>query len=106
MSGGSYSYICWKGSSDIGGYRQEVGRMAARLDGLGYHVIAADTRAVLAKLDELDAMLSPMERPWRAIEWWDSHDWGEDQAREWLDEYMARRFPTVDAIPPWRRNPG
>ena len=78
--------------------------MAHRLDGLGYHLVAADTREILARLDAIAPLLVRLEKPWKAIEWWDSCDWCEETARRDVDEYMAERFPGVNATPPWRRS--
>ena len=103
MSGGSYSYLCFKDSSDIGQNMGDLEAMARRLDEMGHHVIAADSREVRAMLDVVQARLTRMHDVWHAVEWRDSGDYGADQAEEACALYMASRFPGVQPQSPWRR---
>jgi hypothetical protein len=87
MSGGSYDYLCFK-ADDLSGRRGTVEEMAQRLEGLPYaSPAAADTRRVLALLDEARALAERLSDVWHAVEWWDSGDYGEDDAREAIAKY-------------------
>lgn len=82
MSGGSYNYLCFN-TDDIGSRRSDLAAMAERLEGLEWagHAAAA-TRRLVVLLDQAAREASSLRDVWYAIEWWDSCDWGEDQARE------------------------
>lgn len=103
MSGGSYDYLC-----DAAGDVEDLGRkvfrlreMAARLDGIDADGHAAcDTREVLAIIAALEHASKRLREVWRAVEWWDSCDIGEDQAMKALVEYeQARSAEEIDAGP-------
>jgi hypothetical protein len=82
MSGGSYKYLYFQ-VSELGGNRGELESMAARLDGLPYAAqAAAATRRILEAISD-----EKLAAVWRAVEWWDSGDYGEDQVREAVAEY-------------------
>lgn len=88
MSGGSYNYLCFKDADDILGRIQDLRDMANRLDGLCPEA-AAETRAIFdgprslyAELEKRIERLGPL---WKAVEWRDSSDWGQDQ----LDQAIA-----------------
>lgn len=77
MSGGSYDYLCFK-ADDLSGRRGTVERMAQRLEGLPYaSTAAADTRRILALLADAQAQAERLADIWRAVEWWDSGDYGD-----------------------------
>lgn len=87
MSGGSYDYLCFK-ADDLSGRRGTVEEMAQRLEGLPYATAAAvDTRRVLTLLDDARNLAERLSDTWHAIEWWDSGDYGEEQAQEALAAY-------------------
>lgn len=82
MSGGSYNYL-YLNVPELGGHREHLEAMAARLDGLPYAAkAAAATRQILAVLDD-----EALAGVWQAVEWWDSADYSEDQVREAVAEY-------------------
>ncbi len=82
MSGGSYDYLAHRGTH-LGRYTGALERMAQRLEGLSWAgPAAAETRRVIRMLDEAERLADTLEAPWHAIEWWDSNDWGEDDARK------------------------
>jgi hypothetical protein len=92
MSGGSYNYLCFAADLyDLAQKREDLEAMHDRLAALPWARTAADeTARILAALDRLDSRIrnSPeLREVWRAIEWWDSCDTGEDQARDALRKY-------------------
>ncbi len=93
MSGGSYNYLyCHVDGLD--GRRGDIRRMAERLEDLGYAPeVAADTRKVLALLDEAEAVAGRLEDVWHDVEWWDSGDYGEDTVRKTITAYQGE-YPT------------
>lgn len=89
MSGGSYNYLCHAAGDahDLTGKSSELEPMAARLEGLGYHRAAADTRALVEVIRALETLSAPLANCWENIEWWDSCDRGEDDARKAAQAY-------------------
>lgn len=84
MSGGSYNYLYWQ-VGELGGHRGELEAMATRLEGLPYAAdAAAATRRILEAISD-----EKLAKVWRSVEWWDSGDYDEDQAREAVAEYEA-----------------
>lgn len=84
MSGGSYDYLYWR-VPELGGHRHQLEAMAERLEALPYATgVAAATRRILEAIS--DEKLADV---WRAVEWWDSGDYGEDQVRQVIDEYQT-----------------
>ncbi|MGW2520448.1 hypothetical protein ACWC09_26235 [Streptomyces sp. NPDC001617] len=85
MSGGSYDYLYFQ-VSEFGGHREQLERMAERLEGLSYATeAAAATRRILELTG--DERLTGV---WRAVEWWDSGDYSEDQVRKAVAAYQER----------------
>lgn len=94
MSGGSYNYL--DGFARDGLFTEsqmfgELERMAERLTGLDWAKPAArDTRAVIDRARALDADLTALADVFHAIEWWDSCDWSEADARGDVECYESR----------------
>jgi hypothetical protein len=95
MSGGSYDYLYsadWRGL-DLDTLPDGMMRaMAERLAGLGYANDAAkETLDTLLYLRQVRVFLETrwerMRPVWKAVEWWDSGDSGEDGLKAALDEY-------------------
>lgn len=100
MSGGSYNYLCHVlDIEDLMSKRYALTEMAERLEGLseiefpGSKAAAVSTRMLLLKLDMWEThtqahikLLSPV---WKAVEWWDSNDWGPEHVREELDKLVG-----------------
>jgi hypothetical protein len=94
VSGGSYDYLCFN-TDDLSGRRGMVEEMAQRLEGLPYaSTAAADTRRVLTLLDDARNLAERLSDVWRAVEWWDSGDYGEQQAQEALAAYRSTSTTT------------
>lgn len=87
MSGGSYNYLCFN-TDNVGGRRSDLAEMAERLEGLEWagHAAAA-TRRLVVLLDLVEQEAASLSDVWHAIEWWDSCDWGKDQAREKVEPW-------------------
>lgn len=95
MSGGSFNYLChtW----DLDGLMEKRGsleEMASELAGLGYAQDAArETEELLVMLRQWEVRASVrverLREVWKAVEWWRSCDYSEDQVREALAEYRG-----------------
>lgn len=102
MSGGSYNYLSTAADvHGIGGLLQrqeDLRSMAHRLDGLCPEA-AAETRLFVeggtaeqqaaSVFHGIDTRLERLEPLWKAVEWRDSGDWGEDQLARALEDYRA-----------------
>lgn len=85
MSGGSYDYLYFQ-ASELGGHKGQLEAMAERLDGLPYAAAAAAaTHKLLASLND-----EALPEVWKAVEWWDSGDYSEDQVRDAAIKYQER----------------
>lgn len=91
MSGGSYNYLCYKGSHDIHEHRQEINEMRDRLISLGHLDAAKETESILLMLDAFDvrlqARIDRLNGVWRSVEWCDSGDSGEEGVLEAVEKY-------------------
>lgn len=95
MSGGSYNYlysVC--DLEDLQNRQFDLKAMADRLAELGYaQDAAAETEELLTLLrqwqNRLSVRVSRLEDLWKAVEWWDSADGGEDAVRTALATYRA-----------------
>ncbi len=78
MSGGFYNYP----PSDLVNYVREFEAMLTRLQEFKAKHAASDTMAVLQDVRDLCSTdLSALKKVWRAVELYDSADYGEDQTR-------------------------
>lgn len=94
MSGGSYEYLQSMELDDFIRTEEQLLRMRDRLSGLGYAEDAAlETERLIQMLRQAKVRLSvKIERlgpVWKAVEWWDSGDSGEDQVKSALKEYRG-----------------
>lgn len=94
MSGGSYDYICFASADDLLAKKIEIQEMADRLAELGYAEDAAkETMALLLTLRQFENRIKAMQERlsgvWKAVEWWDSCDSGEDRVHEELKKYRG-----------------
>ena len=104
MSGGSYNYLCYTDGDTIWNNIGNLSDMSARLAGLGYADDAArETEELLVMMrqarNRIETRIKRLSDVWRAVEWWDSGDSGEDHVRLALARYRAELEP-VSAQPP------
>lgn len=93
MSGGSYNYLCHKeftGHAALDGLES----MVDRLSGLNYADDAARESAELLMIirqfeTRAEVISDRLRGVWRAVEWWDSSDSGEDSVKDALGEYRG-----------------
>lgn len=92
MSGGSYSYLCFKEGSDLMAAHADIESMFSRLIELDYADDAArETLELLQIVKQYEVRIAViktrLEPVWKAVEWWDSADIGEDRVKEALEVY-------------------
>jgi hypothetical protein len=95
VSGGSYEYLYaqdWRDGTH--NCEPSLQQMAERLAGLGYaDDAAAETLDTLLYLRQVrvftETRWERMRAVWKAVEWWDSGDSGEDGLKEALEAYRA-----------------
>ena len=95
MSGGSFNYLChtW-GFHDLVSKQGDLEAMAQALAGLGYAKDAArETVELLLLLRQWEVQASVrverLREVWKAMEWWQSSDYSEDDFRETLAAYQS-----------------
>jgi hypothetical protein len=93
MSGGSYEYLFAKDIDDLL-HNPELRNMADRLAGLGYaRDAAAETEELILLLRQfqvrVEVRVKRLADVWKAVEWWDSRDSGEDAVKEALKKYRG-----------------
>lgn len=91
MSGGSYDYLCWHTEpSELGSRFEQIEQMAADLDKLGPEALAASTATyrVADLLRQASALAKSLEDVWHDVEWWQSCDYSEDDARDTAAAYV------------------
>ena len=98
MSGGSYNYLCYKDATQLLSAESDsdIQGMSDRLAGLGYASDAAmETEQLLLTIrqsrNRIDAIVKRLSPVWRAIEWWDSGDSGEDNVKDSLENYRGNQ---------------
>lgn len=95
MSGGSYNYLCSKDAAELlSGHHSDLREMADTLASLGYAKDAAvETEELLLMLRQFDIRIQTrvdrLRGVWKAVEWWKSGDWGEDDVHETLAKYRG-----------------
>lgn len=95
MSGGSFNYLCHAFDfEDLIAKRGSLEDMATELAGLGYAQDAArETEELLTLLRQWEVRSSVrverLREVWKAVEWWRSCDYSEDQVHEALAEYRG-----------------
>lgn len=95
MSGGSYDYLFVKDPEQLLQMQETIQNMADRLAGLGYAKDAAlETQQLLLTLRQFEnrirAIADRLSDVWKAVEWWDSNDSGEDGVIHALAEYRGK----------------
>lgn len=91
MSGGSYNYLCYESFPEIMERTEDMETIAYRLIKLGAKDIAEDIRDLInyckdAKQTIMDAC-ERLHEVFRAVEWFDSGDIGEDDMQKEIKRY-------------------
>lgn len=92
MSGGSFDYLCFADAETISEKKGRLREMADFLAGLGYAQDAArETEELLVILNQIEVRMGVridrLSAIWKAAEWWQSADTGEDDFKASLKEY-------------------
>jgi hypothetical protein len=103
VSGGSFNYLCHTWDLDaILGKMGDLQDMSLALAALGYAQDAArETEELLVILRQWEVQttvrLDRLREVWKAMEWWRSSDYDEDDFREALAQYRGERKGRPDA---------
>ena len=94
MSGGSYGYLCFKSAEELFQAMSDLEAIRDRLIGLGYAEDAArETEELILIIEQYriraGVRVDRLQHVWHAIEWWDSHDSGEDSVKAALEHYRT-----------------
>jgi hypothetical protein len=95
MSGGSFNYLyqsVYSGWDAIIQQEGDISDMAQDLAGLGYAEDAArETEELLLIIRQakvrIETRAERLREVWKAVEWWRSCDWGENDVKEALAKY-------------------
>lgn len=93
MSGGSYDYLCYNTElADLLNRGEALAAMRDRLSQLpGAEDAAAETEQLIALLHgmviRVEARAKRLAPVWKAVEWRDSSDWGDEQVQQALTEW-------------------
>lgn len=100
MSGGSWNYLYCKDIDEIMTSVEDLQDMSDRLVTLGYTDIAQDTqrlveyiRSASIRIETLFEALSPV---FKAVEWFDSGDWGEETLNNEILKYRDARLDSYN----------
>ena len=93
MSGGSWNYLFCKDIDELmnGSSTELLQDMVDRLNSAGFKDVAKDTQRLVEyiksasiRIETLFETLSPV---FKAVEWFDSGDWGKDRVDKAIEEY-------------------
>ena len=91
MSGGSYDYLFCTDAFEIHNKIDELNKMRDRLTELGYLDAAKETESVILMLNSfevrINARIERLNAIWKAVEWFDSSDWGIDDIENEINKY-------------------
>lgn len=96
MSGGSFNYLCHSFDlDDLIDKRGDLEAMSEALAALGYAQDAArETEELLVMLRQWEVRatvrVERLREVWKAMEWWRSCDYGEDEFQEALTAYRDK----------------
>jgi len=93
VSGGSYDYLCYAEPDEYPQKLHDFERMADRLARLGFHDPSVETFALIGDIRSFRARMEATKKRladvWRAVEWYDSCDYGLDQVGEAVAKYRG-----------------
>lgn len=110
MSGGSFCYLCDAGSiTDLAAKRTELEEMAdwlanagGQFPGVDVSYALRETRRLLTFLAMTERMLHrlpELRQVWKAVEWYVSGDYGQDQVQEALAAHATAFQAAQDRLP-------
>lgn len=93
MSGGSFNYLCYKSADELFAAEADLQHMADELAQIGYAPdAAAETQELLLDLrafyNRATTRMRRLNNVWRAVEWWRSCDYSEEQVAEAVQQYQ------------------
>lgn len=86
MSGGAFGYLFCH-TDDMANHRSDLADMEKRLQSSGYFAAARSTRDVMRSLETTEKMAEALTGVWKAAEWADSGDSGEDAVRKAVEDF-------------------
>ena len=94
MSGGSYDYLYCKEVANLFENDEILQAMADRLLDIGAGSLAArDTGSLLVELEHIrlrfELIMERLSPVWKAVEWYDSKDFGESDVRAAIEKYNS-----------------
>lgn len=93
MSGGSYNYLCYIEASEIGNRISDLRDMQSRLAELGHLDAAEETEELLLIWNQFitraAVRIRRLECVWKAVEWRDSGDIGDEELQKAVDTYRG-----------------
>lgn len=95
MSGGSFNYLCFKDWDELfgSGSIEEMEKMVSRLIELGYEDVAKETLQLKLTIQQsslrIQTMKERLQDVWKAVEWSDSGDWGNDSVDKAVKKYRG-----------------
>lgn len=96
MSGGSFSYLCYKETSELFGCVSDLDSMREALIKYGYEDIAKDTQRLIEYIKSARCVISSLkellEPVFHAVEWYESGDYGKETMIEILEEYRKKEL--------------
>lgn len=102
MSGGSWNYLCYKDIDELmnGSSTELLQDMVDRLNSAGFKDVAQDTQRLVEyiksariRIETLFEALSPV---FKAVEWFDSGDWGEETLNNEILKYRNARLDSYN----------
>lgn len=90
MSGGTYDRVCWKSAEDLRYQVENIRQIADRLRELDERGAAIEMDAHADRIegyfDEIDDRHGRLSDVMKAVDWFDSGDWGPERVHEACDE--------------------
>lgn len=95
MSGGSYSYLCYKEFPEICEYKDELQKVEHFLIVHGCADIAADCRRLIEYIQSAEIRINVLKEQLNpvlhAVEWYESADIGKESLHEAIENYRSGR---------------
>lgn len=100
MSGGSFNYLCYKGTEDLFNQISDLEDMRESLIKYGYEDIAKDTQRLIEYIKSakctIDTLKEILEPVFHAVEWYESADYSKETMIEILEKYRRKELECDD----------